>query len=409
MELDQEMKDSDNPYFSLFEEPAPSKFLPKPDPMVEDGTFYDARSSVYSPSKEDPVAPRQGEYANPWKFPLNNCPVSRKELRHQDSKADNLLTQAERFWISDDHPSHSARRHLHFEQWNTPPSTPSATTTPALIFQDQSPQHHPIATQRMEPSVSQSNPALQHFTSRNPIIRPSSLTPQKDGTTNSGLFSTPGASYQPTVTFGRPESSTAMFSPDASALSAPPVTWYPPTIEMPHSNLPSISYHGASALHPQTVSHGSTPTAPKATVCPTTTSSVDSSVRCSIQSTIRNLTSDSSATESTTPNGYNSPWTPVTPSTWKSNEYMPPPEEIFGPKPLILPFRKHQTRYGRPVKWIKTHPNSYWELQQLGKALPLERFCPPPLIPIGRLQTHCRPSPDFSISSNSNQQLSQKS
>jgi hypothetical protein len=62
-----------------------------------------------------------------------------------------------------------------------------------------------------------------------------------------------------------------------------------------------------------------------------------------------------------------------------------------------------------PVKWIKTHPNSYWELQQLGEALPLEQFRPPPLIPIGRLQTHCRPSLDSSISSNSSPQPSLKS
>jgi hypothetical protein len=237
-EQDEEMKESDNPYFSLFEEPTPSKFQPKPDPMVEDGTFYDARSSAYSPSREDPAAPRRGEYENPWKFPWNNRPEPRKELQHQKSKVDDLLTQASRFQISDYHPSHSARCHLHFEQWNTPPS---ATTSRALTFQDQSPPHLKAATRRMEPSASQSSPAGQHFTLREPTIRPSSITPQKDGTMNSGPFLTPGASYRPTVTFGRSENSTAMFSPGASALSAPPVTWYPPTIETPQSNLLSIS------------------------------------------------------------------------------------------------------------------------------------------------------------------------
>ena len=461
-EPDIEMKESDNPYFSLFDEPTPSKFQPKPDPMVEDGTFYDARSSVSSPPKEDPAAPRRGEYDNPWKYPWNNRPESRKELNLNGSLTDDFLAQADCFQISEHRLSPSVRRRLDFGQGITPPSTPAASTR-ALTFQDRSPRSPTVATRRMEPSASHASPGGQLFTLREPLIRPSSITPQKDGTTNSGPFLTPGASYRPTVTFGRPEGSTASFSPGVSAHSAPPVTWYPPTIETPQSNLPSISYQGASALHPRTASPGSTPTQnwsspyvpqdmqpqsehspstamdqtiginsvevspplgwasasatsswPSSTVlkvtdCQPTTGSVGSSVNCSIQSTIRNLTSDSSATESTTQNGFNSSWTPTTPNIWMNNEYSPPLEEVFGSQPLILPFRRHQARYGMPVKWIKTHPNSYWELQQLGEALPLERFRPPPLIPIGRLQTHCRPSLDSSTSSNSSPQPNLKS
>jgi hypothetical protein len=194
---DDEMKEA-----SLFDEEHPSKWQPTPLPMIEDHTFYDARSSHSSPQKDIEKAPRfTEEYDNPWKFPWTNPPPThRMELQHQDDQST---------------PTNS--------------STGYSTSQNQLQNPRNLPPDHQVLpssfTGRTGQYASHSDPYGQASTSGGNVIRPGLLTQSTAGNSDSRIFSTPGGSYQPRVRFGRQGGPTDSSSHGASALFAPPEDW----------------------------------------------------------------------------------------------------------------------------------------------------------------------------------------
>ena len=379
---------------SLFEEEHPSKWQPKPDPMVEDNTFYDARSSHSSPSKDIPKAPRhQEEYVNPWKAPWNYPPIARRAL-----------------------PAPRIQR----EQ-------PYSLTTSLRSLPDSRALRHSSSTERMERSASLSNPFGEPSTTRDNVIRPAVMNPNQRGTTTSGNFLTPGDIYRPTVHFGRPAAGiTGSANRGAFAPSATPGTWYQAPMQTQSPNLPSISYQGASpsqSLTPppgsipimswsstfapsdgrppsessqsiqmgtnfgvNSLEHGPPPLRAKglgtnssdysiprrAMECRRTTASPVSSEKSSTPLTTQTADSDSEPTTSSIPVLSTSRWTQTT-STGRSTNVSSTTRNRFGSQePLLIPFRKDQNRYGMPVQWIRTNGPTNWELQQIGEPISLE-------------------------------------
>ena len=381
---------------SLFEEEHPSKWQPKPDPMIEDNTFYDARSSHSSPAKTIPEAPRFHEdYVDPWQAPWNYPATSRKALQHQGP----LQHPPTIPWTRQ-----GSLRRLQHDQTLRPSSS----------------------TGRMERSASLSNPPGHPSTLRDSVIRPGVMNPMPPGISTSGSYSALGTTYRPTIRFGRSAQPTGSVNPGASAPFATPENWYHAPSRTQQPNLPSISYQDASrspnttpppgsipimswsstfaqsdgqqpfdsspstptgmnfgvnslehTLRPQQVkgcesSYSDFSTPPKAMECRQTINSLDSSEKSFTPWTTPNSGSHSELMSSSTPTSSNSRWTQTVSMNDLTKDSSLRRSHSADQGPLIIPFRKNQSRYGMPVQWIRTSTN--WELQQLGEPISLDEF-----------------------------------